>query len=84
NIKLTDENNRLHDENKKLTSSSNSNNEVISKTNQKMNAFLENFDVKFERTETLENKKDKIMTISKKLKESCVLFNKNKILDICI
>ncbi|CAG8729168.1 13239_t:CDS:1, partial [Cetraspora pellucida] len=68
NIKLTDKNNKLKDENEKLNTSNNLNNEMISDVNQKANVSLENFGVKFERTETLGSKMDKIIIVSEELK----------------
>ncbi|CAG8836162.1 13892_t:CDS:1, partial [Cetraspora pellucida] len=55
-------------ENEKLNASNNSSNEMISDANQKANISLENFGVKYERTETLGSKMDKIIKVSEELK----------------
>ena len=68
NVSLTDKNNKLTEENNKLNTSNNANNEIISKANQKANESLENFGVKYERSETLESKIDKIKKVSEEIK----------------
>ncbi|CAG8455266.1 6884_t:CDS:2 [Cetraspora pellucida] len=58
NVRLTDKNNDLTKENDELNATNNANNEII-----------ENFEVKYERNETLESKMDKIKKVSKEIRD---------------
>ncbi|CAG8455499.1 6900_t:CDS:2 [Cetraspora pellucida] len=76
NAALKQENNELHENNVKLTkendelnATNNANNEIINKANQRANESLENLDIKYEKSELLDSKMDKIKQVSEEIKK---------------